>query len=49
VPEGLQCVVCLGAEREVIMLDCGHVCSCADCAAELLRVNQPCPVCRSEI
>jgi len=49
IPEALQCVVCLGAEREVILLDCGHVCACADCAAELLRMNQGCPVCRSPI
>ena len=32
---------------KVILLDCGHVCACADCAAELLRINQGCPVCRS--
>ena len=30
----------------MILLDCGHVCACADCAAELLRMNQGCPVCR---
>ena len=68
IPDVLQCVVCLGAEREVngkektlenkavfdfalslvqvILLPCGHVCACADCAAELLRMNQGCPVCR---
>jgi len=49
IPDVLQCVVCLGAEREVILLPCGHVCACADCAAELLRMNQGCPVCRSPI
>lgn len=49
VPEHLQCVVCLGAEREVILVECGHVCCCADCAGELLRVGQGCPVCRSAI
>ena len=34
------------AYDKVILLDCGHVCACADCAAELLRMNQGCPVCR---
>ena len=79
--ERLQCVVCLGAEREVgplrrskifqflslcrisgsscsiqsadtlqvILLDCGHVCSCRQCADTLLREDQLCPVCRAEI
>jgi len=49
IPESIQCVVCLGAEREVILLDCGHVCVCADCADELIRGNHPCPVCRGSI
>jgi len=49
IPEALRCIVCLGAEREVILLDCGHVCACADCAANLLRMNQGCPVCRSPL
>ena len=48
VPEPLQCVVCLAAEREVI-LDCGHVCVCADCAATLLSEAHNCPVCRASI
>lgn len=49
VPESLQCVVCLGAEREVILLNCGHVCVCADCGGELIRLGQTCPVCRARI
>jgi len=49
VPESIQCVVCLGAEREVILLECGHVCVCADCAEELLKSNHNCPVCRAHI
>lgn len=47
IPESIQCVVCLGAEREVILLDCGHVCVCADCADELIRASHSCPVCRA--
>ena len=51
VPESLQCVVCLTGEREVILLDCGHVCVCADCAEQLLSLpaNPTCPVCRAPI
>jgi len=49
VVERLQCVVCLTAEREVILLDCGHVCACKLCADTLMREDHQCPVCRAEI
>ena len=45
----LHCVICLTAGREVILLDCGHVCACRQCADTLLREEHPCPVCRAEI
>ena len=49
VQEGRSCVVCLGQQREVILLDCGHVCVCADCATEIMRTRPLCPVCRASI
>ena len=45
----LSCVVCLGAEREVILLPCGHVAVCADCADTLVSQGHQCPVCRANI
>ena len=48
-PDRLVCVVCLGAEREVILLPCGHVCVCATCADTLLQRGDLCPVCRGPI
>jgi len=42
-----ECIVCMTNSRDVILLTCGHVCVCADCAA-LLPSNR-CPVCRSYI
>ena len=48
-PDRLVCVVCLGAEREVILLPCGHVCVCATCADTLLAGGHQCPVCRGPI
>jgi len=48
--EGLSaiqiCNVCLTNPKEVILLNCGHVCVCADC---VLKLNSKCPVCRSHI
>jgi E3 ubiquitin-protein ligase MUL1 len=38
------CIVCLENPREVILLDCGHVCICADCVS---KVNGKCPICRN--
>ncbi|XP_023330135.1 uncharacterized protein LOC111702613 [Eurytemora carolleeae] len=49
IPDSLTCVVCLGAEREVILLNCGHVCVCADCGEHLVRDQHNCPVCRAQI
>ena len=48
IPEALQCVICLVAEREVIF-NCGHVCVCADCADTLVSQGHRCPVCRAVI
>jgi E3 ubiquitin-protein ligase MUL1 len=49
IPEAIACVVCLTQQREVILLDCGHVCVCADCAGEIMRTRPICPVCRARI
>ncbi|XP_064460703.1 mitochondrial ubiquitin ligase activator of NFKB 1-like [Ornithodoros turicata] len=40
------CVVCLSHPVEVMLLECGHVCLCADCAEQALP---SCPVCRAPI
>uniref|UniRef100_T1ITY3 RING-type E3 ubiquitin transferase n=1 Tax=Strigamia maritima TaxID=126957 RepID=T1ITY3_STRMM len=40
------CVICLANPREVVILDCGHVCCCADCAQNL---STGCPICRQPI
>lgn len=42
------CVVCLNNPREVILLNCGHICICAEC---MIVLPQPlkCPVCRQSV
>jgi len=48
--EGLStcqtCTVCLVNPREVILLNCGHVCVCADCC---IKLSKKCPICRETI
>ena len=43
--EGQPCVICLTRPRNVVILDCGHICACRVC---LGQVNH-CPICRAEI
>ena len=44
--EDLVCVVCRSNPREIILLDCGHVCLCEDCSE---GINGECPICRASI
>ena len=43
------CVVCLSEQREVILMNCGHVCVCAECAMQIMSTRPVCPVCRANI
>ncbi|KAK2727209.1 hypothetical protein QYM36_007891 [Artemia franciscana] len=44
--EDQLCVVCLTNPKEVILLPCGHVCTCLDCG---IRIRESCPVCRARV
>ncbi|KNC50820.1 uncharacterized protein AMSG_06724 [Thecamonas trahens ATCC 50062] len=39
------CVVCMDNRIDVILLECGHVCACSECADSL----DECPMCRANI
>lgn len=43
------CIVCLNEQREVILMNCGHVCVCAGCAMQIMAARPICPVCRADI
>ncbi|XP_018329612.1 mitochondrial E3 ubiquitin protein ligase 1 [Agrilus planipennis] len=45
-PEFQLCVVCKDNPKEIILLPCGHVALCEDCAE---GIGDLCPVCRSHI
>lgn len=40
-----NCLICFSTKREVVLLNCGHICMCASCAGELPEPKH-CPVCR---
>ena len=48
----MECSICLGnlprAEMRAFV-PCGHLATCAGCAAELQRMGRPCPLCRSPV
>ncbi len=42
------CVICLANPREVVLLDCGHICVCLACV-EAIPHPRKCPMCREDI
>jgi E3 ubiquitin-protein ligase MUL1 len=46
--EQTSCVICMEKSREVVVLDCGHICMCSDCALQLPSPKR-CPVCRQAV
>ena len=40
-----ECVVCLSAPRDTVLLECRHACVCEQCAGTLAT----CPLCRANI
>jgi hypothetical protein len=43
--EETQCVVCMDAPKDRIVLPCMHLCACGPCAQRLLELDAPCSVC----
>ena len=42
-----ECVICMDAPVETVLVPCCHACACADCASLLMVLNNgTCPVCR---
>jgi hypothetical protein len=45
-----QCVLCLDAPKDHIIVPCGHQCVCEACAEKLKKARNPlCPFCRAPI
>ncbi len=46
---GLDCCICLSANKCVLFLPCKHICVCEDCGLTRLPPLTNCPVCRETI
>ena len=43
--EAQMCQICYGEEIDALFFDCGHVCSCVECAKQC----EVCPICRKTV
>ena len=43
--QDMLCVICLERPRDIVILNCGHVCACRECSEQL----ENCPICRRNI
>ena len=43
-----ECVICLDGEPNMILIRCGHICTCKGECTESLTSNL-CPICRTQI
>eukprot|EP01062_Namystynia_karyoxenos_P001739 TRINITY_DN10599_c0_g1_i1.p1 TRINITY_DN10599_c0_g1~~TRINITY_DN10599_c0_g1_i1.p1 ORF type:complete len:354 (+),score=71.67 TRINITY_DN10599_c0_g1_i1:80-1141(+) len=46
---GTECVICLSEPRNTLVMPCRHMCLCEDCAKDLRRQSNSCPICRTAI
>ena len=43
------CIICFEEERNTRVLPCNHVVTCRKCTADIMRTNEKCPVCATDI
>lgn len=47
--DGKECIICLTNNKNTIMMPCGHLCVCDECAIPIAKSTKQCPVCRAPI
>lgn len=48
-PANGLCVVCMACDADHAFISCGHICTCAACAAAIMSGAFRCPVCRQRV
>eukprot|EP01063_Lacrimia_lanifica_P016003 TRINITY_DN22631_c0_g1_i1.p2 TRINITY_DN22631_c0_g1~~TRINITY_DN22631_c0_g1_i1.p2 ORF type:complete len:377 (+),score=123.28 TRINITY_DN22631_c0_g1_i1:120-1250(+) len=43
------CVVCMTDDKDTMVMPCRHMCLCFECAQELRKATNKCPICRTAI
>jgi len=44
-----ECVICMSSPKSIAVLPCRHLCMCSDCAKDLHRSMDGCPMCRCKV
>mmetsp|Transcript_1508 Transcript_1508/g.4371 ORF Transcript_1508/g.4371 Transcript_1508/m.4371 type:complete len:628 (-) Transcript_1508:199-2082(-) len=44
-----ECIVCLAASKDAVLIPCGHICMCFDCSKQVQANSNACPICRATI
>lgn len=48
-PTVQQCVICMSAPSNFLVVPCGHKCGCESCLTQIQHQNRECPICRTQI
>ena len=46
---GKECIICLTADKDTMILPCRHLSICRQCAVQVSMEMKKCPVCRNRI
>mmetsp|Transcript_22077 Transcript_22077/g.55586 ORF Transcript_22077/g.55586 Transcript_22077/m.55586 type:complete len:432 (+) Transcript_22077:115-1410(+) len=44
-----ECIVCLAAVKDAVLIPCGHICMCFECSKQVQSTSNLCPICRADI
>ena len=44
-----ECIVCLAASKDAVLIPCGHICMCFECSKQVQASSNACPICRAQI
>lgn len=44
-----ECLICLSAPKDTLIMPCCHFCVCSECGKQLVAKKHTCPICRGNI